>query len=178
MLGWWRRYRVLVLVAATVMVGWSLAAWAGVMAQGSVVRPPAIMASTGEGAWVTHQLLEATTLTDEVFDTIADVADAVGRDPAVSAGWPRADIFVTVSGVQAGESVTWVPQLSADRVHWADVAYEWFDGAAIQETVPGRTVDEDGTRLMLVQLAGDYFNVHGVVSGTVTVEVWATYRYP
>jgi hypothetical protein len=87
-------------------------------------------------------------------------------------------VFVTVEGVGAGESVAWTPQLSADRVNWADVAYEWWDQVQVQETVVGRAHTEDGTKLMMVKLAGEYFNVHGVVSGTVTVSVYATYRFP
>jgi hypothetical protein len=143
----------------------------------TVQAAPLQQEAPGLGASTTFVLMGPAVLTDTTFAT-AVLPSISGRDTARFTGYAGADVFVTVEGIDEDEGLEWTPQLSADRTNWADVTYEWWNGVSVLETVVGRKHTEDGTKFMMVKLAGDFLNIRGEATGTVTVTVSATYRFP
>lgn len=114
-----------------------------------------------------------------ITDTLVSdspLIDAFKRDASATTGYASADVFFSAEG-EGDWELGAIVEMSADRVHWAQNAYEYYNSYVVDAMPVGRTLTpEMPNEYQQVQLAGAYMRVRLQPTGVVTPTVSVTYR--
>src|SRR5574343_944313 len=118
-------------------------------------------------------MLDREVLTGTIYTDSPNFATN-GRDASLTEGYNTGEVLVTISGIDEGEAVTSTVQFSADGENWSDLAYDYWSGSAMLQTIASRYFTEDGTLYSQVTLMGMRLRTKIEATGQVTATVYAT----
>lgn len=125
----------------------------------------------------TFVLVDGTKAITQTLVSDSPLLDRANRDASATTGYASADVFISAVGEGDDWTLGAIVEMSADRVHWAQLACEYYNSYVVDAMPVGRTLTaDDDTVYQQVQLAGAFMRVRLQPTGTVTPTVTVTYR--
>ena len=136
---------------------------------------PVAQAQPAPSNQLTVSVYGASLISDATVNSAVPNVDASARDVSKTAGWTKADIFVTAA-VSGTATLTTTVQFAPNDSNFANGYYEYWTGSVIGTRTYQLVQSASGTSYVTVPLAGENWRVSMTATGGVTTTVRATLR--